>query len=115
MSCRLFRRRACVLLLILLACCSVSTSAATKTERDPASFDLLSRPKSDALVDVRPVEFDPALLPAVTPAAVDHSLDPSSDKEATVIPLPPAAWTGMAGLVSLGLIRARHKLRRFLS
>jgi hypothetical protein len=115
MFCRSTRRHACVLIVALLACHSAMVSAATKTSTDPARIELLPAKTSDAAVDVRPVEFDPALLPAVTPSPVDHSLDPSSDKEATVIPLPPAAWTGMAGLVGLGLIRARHKLRRFLS
>ena len=33
----------------------------------------------------------------------------------TVIPPPPAAWTGMFGLGALGVARCRKSLRRFLS
>jgi hypothetical protein len=66
-------------------------------------------------MDVRPLEFDPVLAPAVTTTtSLRGTLDPG-DHQSTIIPLPPAAWTGMAGLVGLGLIRARRKLRRFLS
>lgn len=38
-----------------------------------------------------------------------------SDRQPTVIPLPPAAWTGMFGLAGLGLMRSRRAIRKFFS
>jgi hypothetical protein len=115
MFCRWIRRHACVLLFAAIACRAGSTSAATTTvHRDSAPFGAFVSTPSDSPFDVRPVEYDPALLPAGTPAPAPVDALPP-DGQATVIPLPPAAWTGMAGLLSLGLIRGRHKLRRFLS
>lgn len=112
MFCRLTRRRAGILLGVLLACPTI-TFAGDRSQGDPVPADAFSAVSHDRAMDARPVDFDPALLPAVTPTST-FSNDPA-DKQATVIPLPPAAWTGMAGLFSLGLIRARHKLRKFLS
>jgi hypothetical protein len=112
MFCRSTRSSAGLLLGIVLACPTFSF-AADRSDKDPVPLDLVAAVSSDRSMDARPVEFDPTLLPAVTPTST-FSNDPA-DKQATVIPLPPAAWTGMAGLVGLGLIRARHKLRKFLS
>ena len=43
------------------------------------------------------------------PAAV-----PASEVEQTVVPLPPAAWTGLVGLGGLALASCRKRLARFL-
>jgi hypothetical protein len=40
--------------------------------------------------------------------------DELSNQEQAIAPLPPAATTGLAGLVSLGLVGARKSLKRFL-
>jgi hypothetical protein len=114
MFCRFLQRRACVLLVALLASAAGLTAAAAPSEKSADSKNASMTPPQDSALDVRPMEFDPVLSPAVTPAPVEM-LNPGNEKQATIIPLPPAAWTGMASLVGLGLIRARHKLRRFLS
>jgi hypothetical protein len=50
------------------------------------------------------------LATGATLAAQEATVIPN---EHAVIPLPPAAWTGFAGLVSLGTIRARKAIVRF--
>jgi hypothetical protein len=111
MFCRSTRQRAGILLGVFLACPSLAF-AADRSQKTAAPVDFVTAVSRDRAMDARPVEFDPTLLP-VTPTSTLSS-DPA-DRQATVIPLPPAAWTGMAGLVGLGLIRGRHKLRKFLS
>lgn len=62
-------------------------------------------------------------LPLSLPDFASPILAPLPDQQATggvpaaqtVIPLPPAAWTGMVGLATLGIASYRKSLRRFLS
>jgi hypothetical protein len=110
-----YRRAGIVSLIAFLMCWTLSTSAANNKKDVVANEDVVQSAQSDAEIDVRPMVFDPVLSRAATPTAVVHVSNSSTDQHPTIIPLPPAAWTGMAGLVSLGLIRGRHKLRRFLS
>lgn len=113
MFCRLAQRRVCVALFVVL-CLSVRTFAADSRAATPQST-FLPAGVDPSPVDVTPIVFDPVLSSAVTPASTARAIDALNNKEATIIPLPPAAWTGLAGLVSLGLIRGRRKLLRFLS
>lgn len=48
---------------------------------------------------------------AISPAAVQGAIT----NEHTVIPLPPAAWTGLAGLASLATIGGRKAIVRFFT
>ena len=62
-------------------------------------------------------------LPLSLPDFASPTLSPLPDDQAaagapaaqTVIPLPPAAWTGLVGLATLGVASCRKSLRRFLS
>jgi hypothetical protein len=97
--------------LLVLAVCVASRAFAAENNPAPAPSD----ENSARIVDVRPLVFDPTLLPAAQPTPALHSVLDNNDPHSTLIPLPPAAWTGMAGLVGLGLIRARRRVRRFFS
>jgi len=117
MFCRsIHRRLSVVLLLVFLMCWTISSSAANTKSDGSTNDPAVQTISSSASIDVRPMVFDPVLSRGATPTSATALSSNANDKQPpTIIPLPPAAWTGMAGLISLGLIRGRHKLRRFLS
>jgi hypothetical protein len=51
------------------------------------------------------VTMDPSATLAVAPALVEH----------TVIPIPPAAWTGMLSLGAMSLVSCRKAIARFFT
>ena len=64
---------------------------------------------------VSPVTLDPARLTAVpTSSGTSNLSDPGVGADAPAIPLPVAAWTGLAGLFSLAVATGRGAFRRLL-
>jgi hypothetical protein len=60
--------------------------------------------------------FEAGSMSAVAPPPLGGSLDPvlAPMPDQVLVPLPPAAWTGFAGLVGLGLFGVMKRARRFL-
>lgn len=54
-------------------------------------------------------------LGSVPIPAVDANVDIPGTGQTPLIPLPGAAWTGMAGLLGLGAVKLLRNARRFLS
>ena len=59
--------------------------------------------------------LDLSLAPAPIRPMSDFTVDVAAlTKEQALIPLPPAAWTGLSGLAAAGLIGSFRTVRRFL-
>jgi hypothetical protein len=63
---------------------------------------------SDDATTSFPAFVDPTLDPA--PVSAISVATPPSNIEQTMIPLPPGAWTGLAGLASLALASGRKSI-----
>ena len=69
-------------------------------------------PRAGAQQQARPNAFPP---PSRTIHVVSQQLTPPpAAREIPIAPLPPAAWTGMTALATLGLLGCRKAFKRFL-
>jgi hypothetical protein len=86
-----------------------TTIWSASSNESPDWFAALEDVPTDLTVSPSPMQ-PPNLETGATLAAQEAAVIPN---EHAVIPLPSAAWTGFAGLASLGTIRARKAIVRF--
>src|SRR4051794_25409612 len=107
-----FARDAAVWLATGFALASMTPASASTTTTDHSADAIHA-----SVIDVRPIVFDPTASESNLPVLPgDVGAEPlPREQNSTVIPLPPAVWTGMASLAGLGLIRGRKQLRRLFT
>jgi hypothetical protein len=110
---------------------AVAADAADAAQAEDDADDVIDQQTVERVIWSEPDE-PPAWFPELNDSAIDLTLSPSPmqtagysadamaaqaaaviPNEHTVIPLPAAAWTGLAGLASLATIRGRKALIRF--
>jgi len=92
---------------------NVETVVWSEPEDAPAWFPTLDA--SDLTLLPSPMRTENLPVAGSEQATVQQPPNVLIANEQTVIPLPPGAWTGLAGLVSLGTIRARKAIIRFFT
>jgi len=92
---------------------NVETITWSEPDDSPTWFPVLEQPELALVLTPSPMQTPN--LPAANSATALAAQQSTIANEHTVIPLPPAAWTGLAGLASLGTIRARKAIIRFFT
>jgi len=90
---------------------NVETVVWSEPEDPPAWFPTLD--ETDLTISPSPMQTENLAMGDDPAAAQQESVVIAN--EHTVIPLPAGAWTGLAGLVSLGTIRGRKAIIRFFT